>query len=171
MTRITCVATAAALLLGATATSVAAQTFDHLRIDILGDVIREPGGERKNVSMSTGPIAVGQEQSAVIQLQSNACGLSVSANRPIGPDVQAGWRITVTPLRVANDVVSFRYRWVRARDSGHESTSPGGEGELTLAPGAVVTLDTVPITPAAGTAYACGLRAGLLRVKVDFWPA
>jgi hypothetical protein len=159
------------LLLGASATTVTAQTFDHLRIDIVGDVIREPGGEQGNVRMSTGPVAIGQELPAMIQLPPNACGLNVSANQPIGLGAQVGWRIAVTPTRVMNDMVTFRYQWVRARDNGNESTSPGGNGEFTLARGAVVTLDSVPVTRAAGTAYACGLRSALLRVSVDVWPS
>lgn len=147
----------------------AAQSYPHLSINIEGTTIGVEGGERPNTSMSTGPLEIGKEQTAGFSKLANMCGFGV-ASRML-PDAISGWSVSVTPLKVENDAVTFRLQWVRARFENRDSTGPGAALTLTMKPGESMPIDIVPLSPTVTMPYeTCGVRATALRVGVNAYP-
>jgi hypothetical protein len=82
----------------------------------------------------------------------------------------AGWRVEITPTKVADHAQTFRLRWSRTLDVVTRATRPGEDIEVTLKPGESRPIDTVPIQAPAAAADGrpCTAKAASLRVSVDF---
>jgi hypothetical protein len=143
-----------------------AQTFDHLRIHLEGLAVQTDGGERPS-SFHRVPVIIGRSESGALSKTPEICGLSGS-NR-VRPNAVAAWTYEVTPIRVVDDAVTFRLRWLRSRDRGKESSAPGGDVELTLRPGQSLPIDFAEVPP-TGTAAVCAFTRAELRVSVDYNP-
>jgi hypothetical protein len=143
-----------------------AQTFDHLRIDVTGLAVQTDGGERRSAGHSVSVI-IGRADTGAMSKTSEVCGLGASSR--VRPDAVAAWTYEVTPIRVVDDAVTFRLRWLRSRDRGKESTAPGGDVELTLRPGQSLPIDFAEVPPTGAEAI-CAFTRAELRVSVDYNP-
>jgi hypothetical protein len=159
----------AALLCFAMVTHARAQMFGDLELTAYANTVGESGGERPNTSVSTNGIEIGKVTTAGFAKMPNLCGFS--AGPRLAPGAVSGWTVALTPLRFANDTVTFRLQWTRSRDDNADSTGPGGDIELTLGAGESVPVDMVPLSPSVTMPYQqCGVRATTLRVGVAYRP-
>ena len=88
-----------------------------------------------------------------------------------------GWRVELTPIRVADGAATFRLRWIRALDTGKEMQSKSEDVELTMRPGESRPMDSVAIPVDKETGRRCPIwdnrgkqaeySAVALRVSVD----
>jgi hypothetical protein len=152
-----------------------AQAADEPRIIVGGFQLTTNGAEKSagvGRGVIPGPSAIGKPSSFVFSMF--RCGdLSVTAPPESFKDnAHAGWRIEITPTRVAADhAVTFRLRWVRALDTGKGFTPANEEDiELTLKPGESRPLDSVPVPAAAKASDGkpCTVKTASLRVSVEF---
>jgi hypothetical protein len=100
----------------------------------------------------------------------DSTGESTGGGYPFDKNMTAGWKLSVTPLRVADKQVTFRLKWVRTPGSGGK-VAPGSEDlELTLKPGEYRPVDLVAVAPAAKTrdGQPCAVKAAGLRVSVEY---
>lgn len=164
-----------AILLGALpllcAAGVAdAQTVDDVEIVVAGYQLSANGGENRTVAR-TSAVIVGKPISAVFSML--GCGQFAVLPGEFVKDATAGWRVQITPTRVADHVVTFRLRWIRGLDMGQGFVSPNVASEdieVTLKPGETRPLDSVPV-PVAGTVVdgrPCNTKAVSLRVSAEF---
>lgn len=153
-----------------------AQSADGLQIAIFGSEVTKAGGERMRRTGWIGAANIGKTVSQTIRARDCTSGVGSTndlggrTERTVRPDGQmtttdSVWVVEATPLNVAGDAVTFRLRWVRARDNGRPSTQPSGEMELTLRPGQSMPLDLVTGPPPAGSTERCvrSLRVGVER--------
>lgn len=189
------IAATAAVMLFASVGHADAQVSDGLRIAVVGFGVTADGGERRRVQGEVDAATIGTTAShTIIHSRARGCVngigstdyLGGATDRTVGPDGQmtatdSAWVVEITPLRVAGDAVTFRLRWVRARDNGRPSTQPGGEREHTLRPGQSLPLDVIAGPPPEGSSEPCvrSLRVGVERtptpdqdrrlLAVDLW--
>jgi hypothetical protein len=160
-------------LLLLTATVVDAQSVDDKALYVHGYQLTADGPEKAaGVSrrVNVGAWSIGKPISAVFSMF--GCGdFSVSpAPDAFADNATAGWRVEVTPVRTVNHAVTFHIRWTRALDTGKSVTPVGEDIEVTLKPGESRPLDSVAVPPTAKThdGKPCGVKAGSLRVSVEF---
>ncbi len=145
-----------------------AQTIDHLRITIKGIELRNDGGAQQRVASSGRGLAIGQPVSASIWKDAGRCGLNVASTRR-APDAEIGWTVEATPIRVADDAVTFSLVWRRDRDKGKDSAGPVGKSEMTLRPGEALPVDIADVL-ATDTSAPCSYRRLELGITVDYYP-
>ena len=156
-------------LLAGGAVPAAAQTFNHLSIEMEGRVINMDGGERLNTGSSSGGVVIGKTTSAAFSKMDDMCGFAVAG--AMQPGAISGWKVDVTPTQVYASAVTFRLRWMRVRDESRDTSSPSGDVQLTLRPGESIPVDIIPLSPKISMPYEkCGVRATMLRVSVAYWP-
>ena len=147
-----------------------AQAIDEFRITVSGFAVAANGVERSaGVSFWAEPITIGKPSIGVFSMFD--CGyfsVTIPGN-PFKDGATGGWRVEITPVKVAADGVTFRLRWVRALDKGAGLSAANEDIELTLKPGESRPLDTVPVAAGAKTfdGRPCAMKAGSLRVSVD----
>jgi hypothetical protein len=162
-----------ALSLVVVATGVAnAQTADDMRIVVGGFHLVTNGAEKAagvSRAVNLGPASIGKPSAAVFSMF--GCGnFSVSVPpSAFADDAHAGWRVEITPTRVADRAVTFRLRWVRALDTGNAFTPASEDLDLTLTQGESRTLDSVvvPATSKTRDSRPCNVKTASLRVSVD----
>jgi len=148
-----------------------AQTFNDLRIEVAGKTITTSKGEEDNVTMQARPVTIGKVTHAYLSKLPDMCGFGVTGRAYPEPGAISAWSVDVTPLKVADDAVTFRLQWIRAIDEGRQSSGPSGDVELTLRPGQSLPIDVIPLSASATMPYnVCHVRATSLRVLVDYSP-
>jgi hypothetical protein len=157
------VSTVMTLGLGATA---AAQTdgTERLSIVVEASTVSSPGGEEVRVGGGANANEPGKMARHGFSLESDRCIWGVS--RVVEADAALGWAVEITPVRVADDAVTFRLAWSRTRDEGKASTQPKTDTELTLRAGESMPLDSV-YRPCPGQPRTVGQS---LRVSVVRYP-
>jgi len=153
------------------APSASAQTVDDVRISVTGFELAANGADKDaGISWGTGPLTIGKPGVGVFSMF--GCGyFSVTIPPNIfKEDATVGWRVEVTPLKVVNQAVTFRLRWVRALDKGEGLSQASEDVEVTLKPGESRPLDSVPVQTRATTidGRPCATKAVSLRVSADF---
>jgi hypothetical protein len=168
-----------------------AQSPEGLAIVVSAYGVRRSGGETRRGWSVTDAARTGQTQSTTIQhYRPNGCGGAFGAelaatlyHHPSQQSfpVDSAWVIDVTPMRIVDDAVTFKIRWLRARDNGKPSTSPGADVEMTLRPGQSLPLDVIDGLVPTTRNDPCGwsLRVGVERTPepdhdrrllgVDLW--
>jgi hypothetical protein len=121
--------------------------------------------------LTSWPTTTGKTKAAAFSVV--GCGYVTMRSDSAGTfekDAVAGWRVEITPTKIADHVVTFRLRWTRALDTTAKGVQPSEDIELTLKPGESRPIDTVPMPPAATASdkKACAAKAASLRVSVDF---
>jgi hypothetical protein len=148
-----------------------AQTGDDLQISVSGFAVAANGAERSaGVSFRVAPITIDKPSVGVFSMFD--CGyfsVTVPAN-PFKDGATGGWRVEITPVKVADAGVTFRLRWVRGIDKSAGLSPANEDVELTLKPGESRPLDTVPVPAGAKTldGRPCAMKTASLRVSVDF---
>ena len=149
-----------------------AQTIEDVEIRVSGFAVAANGAERTaGVSFrAPTPLRIGQPAIGVFSMFD--CGyfsVTIPAN-PFKDGATGGWRVEITPVKIADDGVTFRLRWVRAIDRSAGLSPANEDVELTLKPGESRPLDTVPVPAGAKTldGRPCAMKAASLRVSVDF---
>lgn len=151
-----------------------AQATNDLRIVVGGFQLTSNGAE-KAVGVSRvvvlGWSPLGKPVPSVFSMF--GCGYFAATVPPetFEKNADAGWRIEITPTRVAEDhAVTFRLRWTRALDTGTGFTPTGEDLELTLKPGESRPLDSVAVPGTAKTTNGkpCTVKSGSLRLSVEF---
>jgi hypothetical protein len=146
-----------------------------VQVRVLGVTVSDDGGEKSNVSLSTGAVVIGRAAAGTFTMKD--CGYFSVETGSSGSleNATTGWRVEITPIRVVDRAVTFRLRWIRTldRDKSLTPTMPPSEDvELTLRPGEARPMDNVPVPSGAKTfdQRPCKARAASLRVLVDHYP-
>ena len=160
------------LLFCLSAAGALAQVRDDVEIRVSSYTLATTGPEKPASAMLTSwPTTTGKTKAATFSVV--GCGYVTMRSDSAGTfekDAVAGWRVEITPTKVADHVVTFRLRWTRALDSTAKGAPPSEDVELTLKPGESRPIDSVPVPPAATASdkKACAAKAASLRVSVDF---
>jgi hypothetical protein len=129
----------------------------------------KPAGVARRVRLA--PTALGNPAPTAV-FSMVGCGYFTVTPAPAAFEEKAhsGWRVEVTPMKVVDEAVTFRLRWVRALDTGSAVAPAGEDLELTLRPGESRPLDSVAVPAAARTFNdkPCSIKSASLRVSVDF---
>lgn len=125
------------------AATARAQTdgVERLTVWVQGATLSSPGGEEQRVAGGANANDTGVTTRHGFSLRPDRCTWAVS--RTVEPDAELGWAVEITPLRVADDAVTFRLAWARTREEGRASTQPRHSMDLTLRPGESIPLDSV----------------------------
>lgn len=156
-----------------TAAGAQSQTADDLQIRVGGLVTSANGGEKNEGIWHIILPTIGKPFSAEWSMW--GCGafqLSVG-HEGFKEGSTVGWRVEITPRRVADAAVTFRLRWVRGLDNSKEYTSANEDVEVTLRPGEQRLIDRVPVR-SGGLRFdggACLTSDAFLRVSVDRYPS
>lgn len=149
-----------------------AQTIEEVQISVGGFQLAANGAEKASgVWFATGPLVIGKPAVGLFSMR--GCGYFTATVPPNSFEQNAtvGWRVEVTPMRLANHTVTFRLRWVRALDKRNGPTPTTEDVEVTLRPGESRPLDSVPIVQNGVTTHdgrPCETKAASLRVVADF---
>jgi hypothetical protein len=161
-----------------------AQKYDHLEVRLGAYTLSGDGGEKPvGVWWSTGPVVIGKAGSGTFSFGDSCDQFAVSAVRSdVREDATTAWHIEVTPIRVVQNAVTFRLRWVRVAalrqqldqlslDRGKAQGVPREDIELTLRPGESWPVDGVRVPAGAKTVHGrpCGSVASI-RASVDNYP-
>lgn len=160
------------------------QTFADVQI-VFGTYTESTDGGDKPLGLwrLTGPLQIGKPTDSTFAWKGNTCdGWMVASAPSIGAGYTSAWRVEVIPVRVVNDAVTFRLRWVRfdtgvkqvERFSFQPKTARVGseqkDVELTLRTGESLPIDTVDVPEGAKTVdgHPCGDAS--IRVSVQPYP-
>ena len=97
-----------------------AQAADDMRIVVSGFQLTTNGAEKAagRARVGTGPSSIGKPR---VRRVLNVRLRGLLRHRAAGDfeeNAHAGWRVEITPTKVADHAVTFRLRWVRALDTG-----------------------------------------------------
>ena len=157
-----------------------ADGVERLTITVEGATISSPGGEEVSVFGRADASAPGKTTRYGFSVRSDTCNWRVAGGGAVEPDADPGWAVEITPVRVADDAVTFRLTWARTREAGKASTQPRHDLELTLRPGESIPLDSVPRScPSRPQTIGASLRVTVVRhpssdydrrlVALDLW--
>ena len=149
-----------------------AQSGDEVQITVSGFTLAANGAEtRAGVSWGPGKLIVGKPSTGTFSVRGCGYFTAATAAEAFEENSTHGWRVEVTPLKIAKPTVTVRLRWVRALDKGTGVSPVGEDVEVTLEPGQSRPLDTVPIVQAGTKTFdgrPCTTRAASLRMSADF---
>ena len=137
----TLVASAVVTLVFAATARAQTDGVDRLSINVQVSTMYSPGGEEPRVGGGADPREPGTAARHGFSFRPDRC--TWAASRAVEPDADLGWAVDITPVRVAEDAVTFRLSWARTRDEGKTTTQPRRDMELTLRAGESIPLDTV----------------------------
>lgn len=176
----TAIAAAVITLVFASAARAQTDGVERLSIYVEGAIISSPGGEKVSVFGGADANQPGKTVRHGFSVRADSCNWGVSGGGAVEPDAALGWAVEITPVRVADDAVTFRLTWARTRVAGKASTEPSRDTELTLRPGESIPLDTVHQRCASRTqTIGASLRVTVIRhpkpdydrrlIALDLW--
>jgi hypothetical protein len=118
----TLLASAVMTLVFAAAARAQTDGVEGFGITVQGATVSSPGGEELRVGGGANANEPGKIARHGFSLRPDDCSWAVS--RVVDSDAGVGWAVEITPLRVANDAVTFRLAWARTRDQGKASDQP-----------------------------------------------
>jgi hypothetical protein len=149
-----------------------AQSDEEVEISVSGFTLAANGAEKPaGVTWGPGKLTVGKPSVGIFSVRGCGYFTASTATQPFEEHSTHGWRVEVTPLKIAKPAVTLRLRWVRALDKGTGVSPVGEDVEVTLEPGQSRPLDTVPIVMAGMKTYdgrPCDTKAASLRLSADF---
>jgi hypothetical protein len=170
---------AVAFVIAAGSASAGAQTAEDMRISISAYLTR-PTGAEEPAGISFVDTSLTEKTSGGGRFSVRKCGaLSLEAGMEgaFEDGSTTGWRVELTPVRVAEGAVTFRLRWIRALDTTKDMQSKSEDIELTMRPGESRPMDSVAIPVDKETGRRCPVwdnrgkqaeySAVALRVSVD----
>lgn len=159
-----------------------AQTYNDLQIRLGMYSLNPDGGERPGGIWYVTQPAIGKPAQSFWSFGETCEAWTVSSKPYAREDATAAWRIETTPIRVENEAVTFRLRWVRVPalkqqleqlsfDDAKATRAPNDDIELTLRPGQSYPVDSVRVPAGAKNVHGkpCGPSESI-RVSVDVYP-
>jgi hypothetical protein len=145
---------------------------------VQASTISSPGGEESRVGGGADAYKAGQPARHGFSVRPGRCVMGVA--RVVEAGAELGWQVEITPVRVVDEVVTFRLVWERTRSDGKASSQPKGDMEMTLRPGESMPIDSAFHTCAdRQDVIGTSLRASVVRypdpdydrrlVGVDLW--
>ena len=147
------VVAALAFVIAAGGASAGAQTAEEMRISISAYLTRPTGGEER-----AGVSFVAEKEAGGGRFSVRKCGaltLEAGMEGAFQDGATTGWRVELTPIRVADGAVTFRLRWLRALDTSRQVQPKSQDVELTMRPGESRPMDSVAIPPDPETGRRC----------------
>ena len=151
----TVIAAVAFVIAGGVA-SASAQTAEDMRISISAYLIKPTGAEEPaGVSFVAEPLTKKAGGGRFSVRKCGALTLEAGMEGAFQDGSTTGWRVELTPIRVADGAVTFRLRWLRALDTAGQMQPKSEDIELTMRPGESRPMDSVTIPPDPETGRRC----------------
>ena len=142
---------------------------DSVGIGVKMQVTKTDGSDGGTVWGRVPSLEVGKQTTILLSSITSNCVGSIQFGGSFPPGAVSGWRIQITPLKVAEmDSVTFRLAWSKAVVDAKPSGASEESIELTLRPG-----ESVPFDLQSWTAHAsqgCGAKQTVLTVSVEPLP-
>jgi hypothetical protein len=169
---------AVAFVIGAGVPSAGAQTAQDMRISISAYLTRPAGAEEPaGISFVAEPLTKKAGGGRFSVRKCGALSLEAGMEGAFQDGSTTGWRVELTPIRVADGAVTFRLRWLRALDTSSQMQPKSEDVELTMRSGESRPMDSVMIPPDPDTGRRCPIwdnrgkqteyASVALRVSVD----
>lgn len=144
---------AVAFVVAAGQASAGAQTAEDVRITISAYLTRPTGAEElAGISFIAEPLTKKAGGGRFSVRKCGALTLEAGMDGAFQDGSTTGWRVELTPIRVADGAVTFRLRWLRALDTTGQMQPKSEDVELTMRPGESRPMDSVaiPLDPETG---------------------